>query len=58
MIITCIVLASLYMITNGVLRTFVSFAEDCLVALVDPVIVDGHLRVNQAVKAWSKRQRH
>ena len=41
------------MFTNRVLRTFVSFTEDCLVASVDPVIVDAHLRVNQAVKAWS-----
>ena len=47
------ILASLYMFTNRVLRTSVSFAEDCLVALVDPVVVDDHLRVNQAIKAWS-----
>ena len=40
-------------ITNMVLRTSVSFTEDCPVASVDPVIVDDHLRVNQAVKAWS-----
>ena len=41
------------MFTNRVLRTSVSFTEDCLVASVDPVIVDAHLRVNQAIKAWS-----
>ena len=53
-ILTCSILASLYMMfTNRVLRTFVSFTEDCLVASVDPVVVDDHLRVNQAVKAWS-----
>ena len=57
---TCIILASLYvMFTNRVLRTSVSFTEDCLVASVDPVIVDAHLRVSQAIKAWlCWRQRH
>ena len=47
------ILASLYMFTNRVLRTSVSFTEDCLVASVDPVVVDDHLKVSQAVKAWS-----
>ena len=39
-ILTCSILASLYMFTNRVLRTSVSFTEDCLVALVDPVVVE------------------
>ena len=39
-------------VTNMVLRTSVSFAEDCPVTSVGPVIVDAHLRVSQAIKAW------
>ena len=35
-ILTCIVLASLYMITNGVLKDICIVAEDCLVTSVDP----------------------
>ena len=46
-------------ITNIVLRTSVLFAEDCPVTSVGPNIVDAHLRVSQAVKAWlCWRQRH
>ena len=46
-------------ITNMVLRTSVSFTEDCPVTSVGPDIVDAHLRVSQAVKAWlCWRQRH
>ena len=46
-------MASLYMFTNRVLKDICIITEDCLVASVDPVIVDAHLRVNQAIKAWS-----
>ena len=35
-ILTCIVLASLYMNTNSVLKDICIVAEDCLVASVDP----------------------
>ena len=35
-ILTCIVLASLYMITNGVLKDICIITESCLATLVDP----------------------
>ena len=55
-ILTCIVLASLYMITNGVLKDICIITESCLATLVDPSLWMPTERVNQATQTGRSRQ--